>query len=148
VSVHAISAANVWAVGYYSTAGGQDSLILHWTGTAWQQVTSPNPGGSTGDTQLVSVSASAANDVWAAGSSQANDEYGRSLMLHWTGTSWKQVTSPNPGGTTHTTSLSGVSADSTTDAWASGFHFTDGGATASVLLHWNGIKWVTTTSPS
>jgi AAA ATPase-like protein len=46
VSVHAISADNVWAVGYYSTAGGQDSLILHWTGTAWQRPTTSTAGRS------------------------------------------------------------------------------------------------------
>jgi hypothetical protein len=149
VSVDAISASDVWAVGYYSTTSGeQQPLILHWTGKAWQQVTSPDPGGSTGETELVGLSASSASDVWVAGSYQVDGQYARSLILHWTGTSWKQVACPSPGGTTHSTMLSAVSADSQTDAWASGYYFTDGGATTSLLLHWTGTKWVKVASHS
>jgi hypothetical protein len=146
-SVHAISTSDVWASGYYSTTSGeQQPLILHWTGTAWQQVTSPDPGGATGETELAAVSGDSANDVWIAGSYQVSGQYARSLTLHWTGTSWKQVTCPSPGGTTHNTMLFGVSADATTDAWAAGSYYTDGGATASLLVHWTGTKWVKTTS--
>jgi hypothetical protein len=147
VSVHAISASDAWAVGYYSTtSGGQQSFTAQWNGTSWQQVTSPDPGGSTGLTDLVGVSATSANDVWAVGSYQASGKYAQSLVLHWTGTSWKKAGAPSPGGATHSTNLTGVSADSATDAWASGYHFTDGGATASVLLHWNGTKWAKVTA--
>jgi hypothetical protein len=69
-------------------------------------------------------------------------------MLHWTGSAWKKVPTPNPGGTTHTTSLNAVSADATNDAWSAGYYYTAGGATASVLLHWNGTTWAKVTSPN
>jgi hypothetical protein len=44
--VNAISGTDAWATGYYQTGrdGGHQarSLILHWNGTHWAQVPSPN----------------------------------------------------------------------------------------------------------
>ena len=43
-SVRAVSATSVWAVGQLDDSAGYETLILHWNGTAWKQVPSPNPG--------------------------------------------------------------------------------------------------------
>src|SRR5204863_6550919 len=42
--VTVISPSNVWAVGYYTAAGGHNrTLIEHWNGNKWSIVASPNP---------------------------------------------------------------------------------------------------------
>src|SRR6516225_1378899 len=66
-AVSARSAGDVWAVGYYGSATGQKTLILHWNGTGWKKFASPSPGGN--DT-LTGVSADSATDAWAVGSYQ------------------------------------------------------------------------------
>src|ERR1019366_9021158 len=79
------------AVGSYITDTHRDrSLILHWDGTSWKQVASPNP--ENDFTYLTGVSGN-----WAVGFYPLSNPQ-KTLILHWDGTSWKQVTSPNPGG--------------------------------------------------
>src|SRR6266702_3859969 len=43
--VSAVSGSDAWAVGWYwnGPARAYDTLIVHWNGTAWAQVKSPNP---------------------------------------------------------------------------------------------------------
>src|ERR1700692_3270935 len=43
--VAAVSASNVWAVGYYQNNSGTTgpSLIEHWNGSKWRIISSPNP---------------------------------------------------------------------------------------------------------
>ncbi len=49
-SVSAVSAGSAWAVGYSEVAlTGSKDMILRWNGTAWKQVSSPNPFCSTCD---------------------------------------------------------------------------------------------------
>jgi hypothetical protein len=58
-------------------------LALHWDGTRWSQVKTPNPGLI--DNSLDSVSAVSPKDAWAVGSSR--DTAGvHTLVLHWDGT--------------------------------------------------------------
>ena len=45
--VHALSASNVWAVGEYFDGSIDKTLIVHWDGSAWTQVPSPNVSGAT-----------------------------------------------------------------------------------------------------
>ncbi len=42
-AVASVSPCDAWAVGNYF-AGGQQSFIHHWDGTAWEQTPNPNPG--------------------------------------------------------------------------------------------------------
>jgi hypothetical protein len=45
-------------VGYYDSAlGAEPPLIVHWNGTAWTQVSSPDPGGASGANVLSGVAA-------------------------------------------------------------------------------------------
>src|SRR5205823_1453273 len=48
----------------YISSSGIKTLVLHWDGTAWSKVKSPNP--ST-DNSLTAVSARASSDAWAIG---------------------------------------------------------------------------------
>jgi hypothetical protein len=147
-SVSARSATNAWAVGHYRspTTTADLTLALHWNGTSWSHVATPNPGGtSSGDeSDLTSVSAQSANNAWAVGhyvnpTTQAVE----TLALHWNGTRWSKVASPNP---TTDSSLSGVSADSTRDAWAVGQDYA--GRFETLALHWNGTRWSRVASPN
>ena len=64
--VAAVSANDVWAVGYYVNGSNVDqTLVEHWNGSAWSVVSSPNAG--TGDNDLYGVAAVSATDVWAVG---------------------------------------------------------------------------------
>ena len=143
--VSANSATDAWAVGYFTnpTTSATESLALHWNGTKWSTVSSPNPGGTTSSSDFSSlngVSANSATDAWAVGyyinpTTFANE----TLVLHWNGTEWSKVASPNPGGTSANDALSGVSANSAIGAWAvGGYPF---GPT--IVLHWNGTSWST-----
>ena len=66
-AVAAISANNVWAVGYFTddSTNVQQTLTAHWDGTGWTQVPSPNAGAAAN--LLLGVSAASADDVWAVG---------------------------------------------------------------------------------
>jgi hypothetical protein len=130
-SVTAISANNAWAVGF--TAG--HNLIEHWNGAAWSIVSAPAPRNS----DLFSVSGTGPNDVWAVGSAGRSDS--RVQILHFDGTSWTAVSAPNPSPFANT--LTSISADSPTDAWAVGF--TTSGA---LIEHWDGTSWSVVPSPN
>jgi hypothetical protein len=135
------SASDGWAVGYYdTTAGPQNTLILHWNGTSWTRIPSPNP--SSGGDLLFSVSATSATDAWAVGWYYTEPgALASTLVLHWNGTSWTQVASPNP--TPGASELKSVSASSASDAWAAG-----AAGYNTLTLHWNGTSWTHIKSPS
>lgn len=158
--VEALSRTDVWAVGRACVSGCTakgttvpvwDSLILHWDGTAWSQVPSPDPG-ATANT-LDSVSADSATDVWAVGDYGSGPVYnGGTFVLHWNGTTWSQVASPNPTGADY--ELESVSAISPTDAWAVGNYCSqncDGdGLTqrySALAMNWNGSAWSVVPTP-
>src|SRR5215470_14666291 len=42
-----LSPCDAWAVGAYSDGAGDRTLILHWNGSGWAPVASPNPGSTT-----------------------------------------------------------------------------------------------------
>lgn len=84
------------------------------------------------------MSAVSASDAWATGPSGDT----KPLMMHWDGSTWTRVTVPDRG----FPSLSSVSADSPSDAWAVGT--TNGSHVADVALHWNGTKWAQVAVPS
>src|SRR5215216_2094360 len=107
-AVDAISANDVWAVGWYQSGPtGQEggALTMHWNGTQWTVV--PNPSRWT----LYGVTAIASNDVWAVGEQS---------ILHWNGTSWSAVSFPPPPGDSYQI-LKGISAVSANDIWAVGY---------------------------
>jgi len=107
--VLALGPKDVWAVGY-STATqrpppGQfdvptKTLIEHWDGTNWTVVPSPNvgPHSQFQSNRLLGVVAVSPTDLWAFGSffAASGSENQMTLVLHWDGTAWSLVPSPNP----------------------------------------------------
>jgi len=147
-SVTATSARFALAVGAFSSdpaSSALESLSLRWRGSAWEQVASPNPGGVTGVadfTSLASVSAVSAENAWAVGDdTDASSGALDSVVLHWNGSKWARVSSPNPS--TTATYLFSVCAVSAADVWAVGSYYD---ATTksdyTLVLHWNGISWL------
>ena len=141
VSAVSGSDADAWAVGNYSSLdnpGASRTLVLHWNGTAWSKINSPTP--NPNDLNfLQGVSARSGSDAWAVGNYWNTTGLSRSLILHWNGTAWSKINSPNPG--PNANRLSGVSARSGSDAWAVGDHDTAVSTTNSLILHWNGTAW-------
>ena len=123
--VAALSASNLWAVGYAENRNGasRQTLIAHWNGTSWQIVSSPNPG--IASNSFSSVDAVSATNLWVVGSyaNNINGPY-QTLIAHWNGTSWQVVSSPNPG--IGNNLLNGVVAVSATNLWAEGTYANNG----------------------
>jgi hypothetical protein len=124
-AVTAIAPNDVWAVGssIKSTTDGVSqyrTLIEHWNGSAWSVVSSPNV--SSGSNELTGVAAHGANDVWAVGyriDASGDIPIAKTLWMHWDGTRWSTVSSPNVG--TSDNLLAGAIAPAgTTDVWAWG----------------------------
>jgi hypothetical protein len=131
--VAAASSSNAWAVGHYFNGSATQTLVLHWNGTSWKRVPSPNPGGSANGHNLFGVHAVSASNAWAVGI-YFNGTANQTLVLHWNGTSWKRVPSPNPGGSSHDNVLFGVAASSPTNIWAVG-DYGNGTAFDTLALH-------------
>ena len=153
--VTAIDANNVWAVGYiYDDNSGTRPLAMRWNGSAWSIATLPGNLthccylGETGP-GLSAVSATSANDVWAVGNFS-----GKNLTLHFDGTKWSEVSSPNDL-QKQVNYLTGVAAVSTNDVWAVGVSYTETLNSAgspiysevTTSMHWNGSAWSLVSSP-
>ncbi|HET9894800.1 MAG TPA: hypothetical protein VFQ44_07680 [Streptosporangiaceae bacterium] len=140
----AISADDAWAVGQtgsVSEGTGQTSMIYHWDGSSWTRVPSPNAAGSSN--MLSGVTAISADDVWAVGQTLASDGQDKSLTMHWNGSTWTIVSSPNPTGDTGLQAVAGASAN---DVWAVGLtnptHCSSGGPKCdTIAMHWDGSAW-------
>lgn len=134
-SVSGISANDVWAVG--SSHNGSlpsQTLIQHWDGTQWSIVPSPSP--DTQFNELRGVVALSINNAWAVGyrGGTQTEPPIVSLILHWDGSTWSSVASPNMAGVAN--QLFGITAISANDIWAVGI----AGGTP-LTMHWNGVAW-------
>ena len=150
LGVTAPSANDAWAVGWSQDPGGPQyvkrTLIQHFNGSSWDIVSSPNQRGDT-LSQLFSVAAVSANNVWAVGSSNNGSLPSRTLIQHWDGTQWSIVSSPSPD--KQFNELRGIAALSANDIWTVGYR---GGTKSETpietfILHWNGTAWAQVTSP-
>jgi hypothetical protein len=126
---------------------------MHWNGSEWAEVATPNV--TKGTNRLEAVLALSPNNAWAVGfftPANADREPKRTLILHWDGKTWKVVPSPNVGPKTHSPSngLSGLTANSANDIWAFGCHFAAGGSGRfrTLVLHWDGKSWKVVPSPN
>ncbi len=138
--VSAVSASDVWAVGFKTKQQQQvfQTLTEHWDGSTWSRVASPNPTGQS-VSDLLAVDAVSASDVWAVGNTGIA-ETANTLIEHWDGKKWSILPS-FPG------ELYGVSAVAADDVWAVGNYY-DSGVSRTQTLHWNGKKWAKVESPA
>ncbi len=143
-AVAALSATDIWAVGYGSGGQtlGEQSLVVHWDGKIWREVPSPNPG--SGFDLLTGLAAVSTNDVWAVGTFTDENHgptMGDELLEHWNGAAWAVVQGPNAGVQGY--SLSAIAATSTRDVWAVGSSMSSSSVTETLIEHWNGTAWST-----
>jgi hypothetical protein len=134
------SSSDVWAVGrgFYNL---ETTLILHWNGTRWIRVKSPNPGYVS---ELRGVWAFSPTDAWAVGGFRNRlSPWARSLTMHWDGTSWRPVPSPNIKDRREGRNnvLTGVWGYSSSDVWAVGYATDKFDVGTPIALHWDGMAW-------
>jgi len=139
-----LSSSDAWAVGY--TAGGTETLTLHWGGSAWSIVPSPNPSSFQGQTNLLGVSSISTDDVWAVGLYSPPSGAAQTLAIHWDGSSWNQVPSPDITGGSSFNAVSALAAD---DMWAVGVRAAGSPLPTEVPLaaHWAGSTWTEVPAP-
>ncbi len=147
-SVTAISSNDVWAVGYFTavsgTTGYPQTLALHWNGTQWSTI--PTPNSPSDHDRFWAVSAISSNDVWAVGATAQNAN--GALIEHWNGSQWSIVPSPIPPCTDCGYILYGVAAISSNDVWAAGTVVYFGGGEYTLIEHWDGSQWSIIGSPN
>jgi serine/threonine-protein kinase len=123
-----------WAVGAscQSACGvpfkGDQTLVLHWDGTAWSRTPSPSPRGGA---ELFAVAAGQDGKAWAIGCSPCANTAGL-LLIHWDGTSWSRFRGPANA------SFNAVAAGQGDTAWTVG----------PPILRWNGTTWTQVPSPA
>jgi hypothetical protein len=110
-AVAAVSANDIWAVGYELSVYYYYTVILHWNGKTWSEVSSPNPYEESNI--FYGVAALSATSVWAVGLSG-----GQSLVAKWNGTRWTRVSSPNVN--TFDALHAATTIPTTGDVWAVG----------------------------
>jgi len=136
-SVSAVSASDVWAVGFHDDEDeGNSTLIEHWDGTEWSLVDGPE----VEESSLYGVSALSKANAWAVGFALDGSEYD-TLIEHWDGSSWTEVPSPSPGGGSGSF-LKSVSALTANDVWAVGYT-----QDAPLIEHWDGTEWTVVHGP-
>jgi hypothetical protein len=125
-AVRAVAPDDVWAVGNASKPGltQTGTLTLHWDGSTWNMVRSPtayDPLNGSNDNDLWSVDAASGSDIWSVGNfgdwDNANGD-NSTLSIHWDGSAWARVKSPNPKPIDY---FRGVSVSSPTEIWAGGY---------------------------
>jgi hypothetical protein len=97
LTVDAQSPTDIWAAGSYATTKGASlpnrTLLLRGNGTSFKQTKTPVTGSLVNE--VLGVSADSATDAWAVGWWTGSSSSEVTLILHWNGTSWTKVTSPN-----------------------------------------------------
>jgi hypothetical protein len=135
VSVAAVSARDVWAVGYRDAGSVYRSLVEHWDGSRWTVVRLPPLGGP--GNGLNAVDAAASGVVWAVGGSARARGPSQALVLRLDVRSWSSVTAP---ASLRSATLNGVAAWGGTGAWVVGATRSGGGDRA-FGLQTDGRSW-------
>src|SRR5206468_2266231 len=93
---------------------------------------------------LYGVSGASGRDVWAVGSYSDGTTF-HTLIEHWNGTTWSLASSPSPDDRAE---LFGVTALSSTNAWAVGDSVQSGVGQFALIEHWDGASWTVVPSPT
>jgi hypothetical protein len=143
----ALSASDIWVVGANGTP--QSSAVMHWNGASWNDVKLPAlhlPRGYVLG-ELNQVSVVTPENVWVAADLQSGkieNLYSAVLLLHWNGSTWRQVTLPRG-------LISGqfygvnMSQDGSGGLWLTTVPW---GGAKEVVLHYTDGRWQSTTAPA
>jgi len=136
---------NGWAVGWDAATGALSyrTLAEQWNGSAWNAVSTPDPGA--GNNLLLGVDALTRQDVWAVGYGAAGPGGARqTLAEQWNGSAWSLAATPDVG--TGDNTLLGVAASGPSDVWAVGYD-TSAAGYASLIEHYDGTGWSVVATP-
>jgi hypothetical protein len=148
---------DAWLAGNVSQPNATAHLLAHWNGSSWALATAPclegtavatcNPEG-TDLNELTGLTVLSPTDAWASGSEgNVNDEnFHIPYVLHWNGTAWSLVKTPNLGG--EGSLLNAIGAVSASDIWAVGQTQQLNGAIQTLTEQFNGTTWALVASPS
>jgi len=133
-AVCVVSRNDAWAVGFSIP---YVYILMHWDGISWSLVNGPPANSSA----LFSLKAFATDDVWAVGwkDYDGNQFTASTFTLHWDGTAWSEVPSPNVDDANY---LSAVDGATPNDVWAVGSTNLRG-----LALHWDGAVWTVVPTP-
>lgn len=139
-------AANCWAVGDHERRSTDLNEALHWNGSRWSDVPTPNPSGRgpQSNNELNAVACSSRIRCWAAGSIVIKGHQ-RNEILRWNGTKWSQVSVPDPGSASDV--LNGVACIGRRACWAVGDYGGSKPGSSNLILRWNGSKWSKVSAP-
>ena len=149
LGVSCTSSSDCQAVGEYvhdctAHSGGSSGFVERWDGRHWSVIPSA---GKCGDTELQSVSCSAASRCTAVGY-YFHGPGDWTLAESWDGTRWSTVPSPNAK-LNNNNDLDGVSCTGTKSCLAVGWYQrTYAGPALTLAETWNGTKWSVMASPS
>jgi len=119
LGVRAVSATDVWAVGFTSAGYGYAPLILRYDGASWTQVpAAPDPGSPEG--VLAAVDAASSADVWTVGYHVVGGDV-RTLVERFDGSSW--TVQPSVNGADGVVSVVDAVSALPGDVWAGGFGY-------------------------
>ncbi|MFN8139192.1 MAG: hypothetical protein U0R49_05290 [Fimbriimonadales bacterium] len=140
--VECISENDLWIAGWAAGKGMEATvraMSAHWDGSSWTEFDVPVFG--TRYNEIVSMSATGPNDIWAVGWYRDYAADYHSFVVHWDGNSWSHVSTPVEG--MQGDSLNNVLAFAPDDAWIVGSVPAGG-----VILHWDGNQWSHYDDPS
>jgi hypothetical protein len=131
--VHAVavsSASNAWAVGgYFNSVGHNEPLAEHWNGKAWKLAATPSLGSTASGGALAGVTILSGRNAWAVGTVLKGGN--RTLALHWNGSRWHLVATPDLGSYNV---LIGVASSGSATVWAVG-DYNIGGPSLTLAIH-------------
>ncbi len=139
-AVGGVSTHDLWAVGQKglpeSTTGvppGTRTLALHWNGSSWATVTTPNVGDEDTLSAVAATASGAVSMVGSDNNTSGSIPVARTLVERWNGSAVTVQSSPNVGGSDNL--LQGVGAlPGTATVFAVGFHLQATGPYQTVVL--------------
>jgi len=150
-SVVALSANNVWAVGFFQNSSGFDTQVVqHFDGTKWTRVRDLNLVGKTLNgalvlsDALVSITALSPTDIWACGYLLTQSGFTQALVPfveRFNGTKWSLSGVPAATGSDVMIGVNAISVISDTDAWMVAFQDVNGQDGQGEAFHFDGTRW-------
>ncbi|WKX71606.1 hypothetical protein [Streptomyces sp. XD-27] len=140
---------DAWGAGWTQVRTSEDDsrsvgLLEHWDGNRWKAQKLPDFSEGNGGWSLESVTAVAADDVWAVGGT-FNENAAKPLILHYDGTRWSKV--PAPDLAAKRAGLTAVVAGPGGQVWAVGEAKQSDGTWQGLALKYDGKKWTNVTLP-
>ena len=140
-SVAGRSSSDIWAVGSLlpnANATIVQTLALHYNGTTWSRVKTPDVGKEANS--LYGLAVLPDGTAWATGIyTQASGHAGRALTEHWNKHKWSVVGAANPGSADDMLYSATAAGDSA--VWAVGTYGDSKGFFHPLIEHWNGHRW-------